>query len=176
MNYAIDDWDVICESGDEKWYIEVKLYRSKYIGMGLLKDILLRMNNRCIITGENAHKVLVVASSIRKEYLAKLSDIDESVIVLDLGNLLFLVQNDEQLKNRLMAFIEFTVEDIPVISPGVIIIRTTMNKASGETNDTRMLIEYFENWKCSERSSKEFEELCSTSLKKLFDERNDIFR
>lgn len=168
INSAIDDWDVICESGDEKCYIEVKLYRSKYMGMGLLKDILFQMNNRRIIKDENAQKVLVIASSIRKEYLAELGDIDETVTVLDLGNLLFLVQNNEQLKNRLMAFIEFTVEDIPVISPGTKIIKTTMNKTSGEINDTKMLIEYFDNWKCSERSSGEYEKLCSSSLKKLF--------
>ena len=157
-------WDIVCYHGDKTFFVETKFYRRKYIGTQLLKELLKQLN--AYDTGkQKAEKVLVVSSEIEEKAYDDLKSELQNIVVLDIRNLLYLVNENNRLKERLLSYIEYAVDDINITSPASCF---AMAVPKEEDDDIQKLISELEAWDPKIKTEKEYEEICVKTLKKLF--------
>ncbi len=140
--------------------------------IALLKQMVYRLSLRNT-QHSKALKVLVVGNVVRWDKINNLN-IDGRVIILDLANLLYLVNNNEKLRERLMSMIDYTIDDVLPKSPDLRItagadnekkVQGNVGRASDKSIDR--YINEIETWD-AHRKSGEYEKLCTKILKELF--------
>ncbi len=165
-------WDIIAGHDQDYCYIEVKTYRRKFMEIALLKQMAYRLSLRNT-QHSKALKVLVVGNVVRWDKINNLN-IDGRVIILDLANLLYLVNNNEKLRERLLSMIDYTIDDVLPKAPDLRItagadnekkVQENIGKASDKSIDR--YINEIETWDVH-RKSGEYEKLCTKILKELF--------
>lgn len=180
------EWDIIAGHDQDYCYIEVKTYRRKFMEIGLLKQMAYRLLLRNT-QHSKALRVLVVGNVVRWDKINNLN-IDGHVIILDLANLLYLVENNEKLKERLLSMIDYTIDDVLPKAPDLRITAGADNEKKGQGNvgkasdksvdkvpeavaETMSRIDRYineiETWDVH-RKSGEYEKLCTKILKELF--------
>lgn len=168
QNYRLNgmkhDWDMIGNYGDLKCYVEVKAYRKKYMEISQLKHILDEITGRHIDEYEGI-KVLVLGSIVKQEHMQK---INSQVVIVDFLRLLFLVENIVDLKERLLAFVDYTIDDIKIDKPDDRIILDKKDKEKEQnSNIIQKYINEIKLWDVNNNYS-EYEKICIGILKELF--------
>lgn len=160
-------YDIYAEKDKNKFYIEVKASRYKVIPNSIISQTI--VSSQLLELEKNEQILLIIANSISskmQEVLKRLSNI----VVVDIGNLLYMVQNNENLRYRLLSLLEFSIDDIELQKPGKLMdcFDEEPQKKSEEKTAIECLIEEIQNWNPKETTSREYEQLCVRTLNTMF--------
>lgn len=117
VNYPISaqerEFDFVLDLPDQKLYIELKYYRSRFIASARLRPL-------CVLLGKlprDSEALLVLTSEVsedvKQEYLEGFH-----VHIWDIKNLLWLFGEFEEIKNEFVALLDYTTGDIEPVPPG----------------------------------------------------------
>ena len=110
-------------------------------------------------------EIQVFVGVISDEMHEKLLQDYPDVIVLDIRNLLYLVQNDEELHRKLVAVLDFSVDELEPLRP---ISHVRIPSQVSKSNYSASLRSKLAAWNPSMMSSAEYERICCDTLKVLF--------
>lgn len=170
--YAKDaEYDVYAEKNGKKLYVEVKALRDKMIG----HQTILSMIGRAKIMGlkDNEYFILVTANMVTKEAKELTKSID-NFLLIDIAELLYMVQDNEDLKYRLLSVVEFTTEDITLIEPTKFMRIIDVDAGDGidslvdNQDEIKRLLAEVKHWEQDKRTSVEYEKFCTKILSVLF--------
>lgn len=163
---SYDKYDILAEKHGVRFYIEAKVARQKVIGMDSVVGAVVAA--RVFGNAPNSKYVLVVANKFSHQ-IQELISKNENIIALDISNLLYIVQNNEFLKSKLLSILEYSVDEIEPEEPKRLIeFLGTMNDDVDEKIIIENLINEVQNWQPNEKTSVEYEDLCIRILKNLF--------
>ncbi len=160
-------YDLIAEKNGMKFYIESKAVRQKVIGSESVSKAIVA-SQMIEQTGNNSKFVLVVANKISEQMQMAIKK-SESMIAIDIHNLLYLVQDNETLKSKLLSLLEFSIDEIEPREPTALIeLLGTIDYEIDEKTIIKGLIGEIHNWDSKIRTSYEYEHLCMRVLNSLF--------
>lgn len=153
-------------SKDNKIYdVNVSYSKSRTINKDLLIKEVLNLDN---LYHSNT-SIIITTGVVIGTHVPSFSFKSELLIV-DIVDLLYIVQDNEIMKNRLAGLVDFNINEINVIETEVI-KRLNLKKISKEEIPYKKYINILENWKNNtdcRRNADKFEELCTEILKVLF--------
>lgn len=168
-------FDICAEKGGKKFFVEVRAVRSKIISKTSVASTILASDLMSL--KNNEYFILVTANMISdsvKEYIRQ----KDKFLVIDISELLYLVQDDEKLKYKLLSLVEFTTEDIELKEPKEFL--RLLDVAEEETTDSliddnekiKQLLQEVNDWEQDKKTSAEYEKFCTKVFKVLFS--NDL--
>lgn len=168
-------YDMLATLNDINYVIEVKFSRTKHIPSTILFIAACRLKEIADIERDSLRSkvpILVVVTLLLADIRKRMEDI--GVIVIDIQNFLFLVQNNEALKSELLSILDFSVNDILPKEPGIQIFNCQKDlldtpQAQGESLRERIAI-----WNTSDGNA-QYEDLCYETLKYLFDNKLSLW-
>lgn len=152
---------VATDSAGNSYCIEVKLYSTRKLsGLGMIKksiDYIYSLG--CEL---NMTPVLVMGNEISEQQKLIINQEYPSLIVIDIRNLLYSFQNQQDVRDELVSLLSYTVEDItPVESP--------INLGWMEHSDTiSTLLAKFDACIAGRSDASKYEKLCCDLLKVAF--------
>ena len=178
LNTPFDIW---ARKNETNYLIEVKFSRTnRAYALGLTETAAklsaFISSDQCHL--QNCVPVLVIGATIKPELRQKIQEY--SVTVIDIQNLLFLVNDNDDLKSELLSILEFSVNDILPEKPDTDIFEINnalpvYEKTKKEVKSkAEYLLERISQWvvtgENAKRRSSEYEKLCYDILKYLFDD------
>lgn len=169
------NYDIYAEKDGKKFYIEVKAVRSRIISKSSIANTIVVSDLMSLKNDE--YFVLVTANMIPaviKEYIRA----KDKFLVIDISELLYLVQDSEELKYRLLSLVEFTTEDIELNEPEEflrmldVVEDETLDSLTDDNEKIKQLLLEVNNWEQDKTTSAEYEKFCTEVLKILFS--NDL--
>lgn len=169
------NYDIYAEKNGKKFFIEVKAVRSKIISKSSIANTTLVADLMSLKDDE--YFVLVTANMIPdliKEYIRT----KDKFLVIDISELLYLVQDNEELKYRLLSLVEFTTEDIELKEPKEflrlldVVEDETLDSLIDDNEKIKQLLQEVKDWEQDKKTSTEYEKFCTKVLKILFS--NDL--
>lgn len=158
--------------------VDVKGYRGIHISADIINNavnqILNYKKHYTSITGETSLKSILVMfceidQNIKNKILEKFN-----LVIWDIGNLIYLCDNDQPLINILTQNLSYPISDVHAIIPLNHLIQTSDNYI--ETPITKniypnQLIKSLQECKCGKKdgNDKKYEEICTNIIKYLFD-------
>ena len=111
-NCNINSFDLLVQSPENKKYaIEIKYSRNS-----LNHYPLAQITNKLIATIDktqyDATPILIIGAILTQKSRRLVKNIQNDIIVLDIQNLLYIVDKDENIKNRLLSLLEYSTNDI----------------------------------------------------------------
>lgn len=192
LNESSDNFFDICARKNKTGYlIDVKFPRANRVyALELIKtaDRLSYFTNiqksniqKCDIQKcdiQNFIPVLIVSATINPKLRQKIQE--SNVIVIDIQNLLFLVNDNYDLKNKLLSILEFSVNDILPEKPNTDIFEVSdelpvyEQTKKGVNSKAESLLARISQWDSTSenarRESSEYETLCNDILQYLFND------
>ena len=97
----------------------------------------------------------------------------EKFLIIDIGELLYLVQKNEELKYRLLSFVEFTTDDIEIKEPIDFLRLFDLSYENkdiliDDKREINQLLGEVNVWDQNKRTSTEYEKFCTQVLRGLF--------
>ena len=130
------DFDLCSKHNDRKYIVEVKYSKSSYYSNSVLYNVASKLNEIALLNENNTYPVIVVSAKITDELRRKIKDINSNIILIDIENLLFMVQENEELRKELLSSLDFSVSDFTPQKPsGELALKTAIKstaKSSGE--------------------------------------------
>ena len=169
------NYDIYAEKEGKKFYIEVKAVRSRIISKSSIANTMLVSD--LMLLKNDEYFVLVVANMIPdliKEYVRT----KDRFLVIDISELLYLVQDNEELKYRLLSLVEFTTEDIELKEPEEflrmldVVEDEILDSLIDDNERIKQLLQEVNDWEQDKKTSVEYEKFCTRVLKILFS--NDL--
>ena len=163
-------YDILAVGEHGQYLIEVKFSRTKRIPNSSLFDVAARLS---VIANSNgdilnpSYPVLVVGASLNSDLRKRIEDI--GVIAIDIENLLFLVQNNEEIKSELLSILDYSVNDLLPKEPSTYIFRMQCKPVKPLKSKGDNLQQRIHEWQNSNGSAA-YEDLCFETLKYLFDD------
>lgn len=159
-------YDLIAKKNGMKFYIESKAVRQKMIGSESVSKAIVA--SQMIEQTENSKFILVVANKISKQ-MKMVIEKSENIIAIDIHNLLYLVQDNETLKSKLLSLLEFSIDGIEPTEPTELIgLLGNIDYEVDEKTIIKGLIGEIQNWDSKIKTSCEYENLCMRVLNSLF--------
>lgn len=155
INNCRGDIDIVAEKNDVKYCVEVKY--------SLLSD---RAAARIVSIAEECEMipVLVVSKFINSEKRDYFQEKYSNLTLIDISNLLFAVHNNDELRNELIASLNYSVDNIEP-TKGFIEINTLQH-----SEYTNSLIKEMELCQAGRPMARTYEVLCHKLLENLFSE------
>lgn len=166
---AHDEADIKATYGNSKYFIEVKYSKSSMMPPSLVIHAASRLHLVSNTFDYQMIPVLVLSGKVTDKLKLQLAQF-ENLIVIDIANLLYLVKDNDKLKNQLLSVLEFSVNDIlpqPIDLSLGIAINANANTLFTEGED---LIRQLNKWNPEETSSVDYENLCYKVLNYLFND------
>lgn len=173
------NYDIYAKKNEKKFYIEVKTVRSKIIGqpsitsaMGMYDKLQLKRNEYYILFAAN-----VIPNSMKEKIKIK-----DRFLIIDISEFLYLVQDNEEFKYRLLSLIEFTTDNIEIKEPTEFIKMLDlledepMDSLIDDNEKIKQLLVEVQHWDQGKRKSAEYEKLCTKVLKVLFSKDLTLWR
>lgn len=166
--HELHEWDLILQKDKINFCIEVKSYRRKYIEIGVLKNILRNLEQRNTIESSDK-RILVLSNLIKPEYFETIvSRYVQNVQIIDYANLLWMTRKNEQLKIKLMNYVDYAVDDIEEKQLDIILPqRNTIEPDKKIQTDAEKYSDIFTKWD-TEQGFTAYENNCTEALKILF--------
>ncbi len=167
-NTVVNGWDLIIDKENITYYVEIKFYRSKYIETGRIKDILRDIEKRRELDINIQNRIILILGNVIDENQRKIINTN-GVLILDIKNILYLVNNNEYLRNQLLSIIEYSLDDITYEEP--FLDFTPLNTEKKENKEKNAIEEYIDKlkfWQPKKNLSSTYEKLCTNVLKELF--------
>ncbi len=166
-NISDNSFDLLVQSPENKKYaIEIKYSRNS-----LNHHPLAQIANKLIATIDktqhDATPILVIGAILTEKSHRLVKNIQNDIIVLDIQNLLYIVDKDENIKNRLLSLLEYSTNDIIPEKPETSIFDVSTPKSTTLEAIGLQLKEKFIHWSTS-NSYMEYENLCYETLHYLF--------
>lgn len=161
-NHKGHGYDIGAERKGIKYAIEIKsLNTLEYRGR-----VLLRSADRVLEVARKEKRipVLAITNLLSKQLENELSQYEE-LIVIDLHNMLYMVKDNNRLRNELVSALDFSVDEIKPIMPNLEVDQIEKNEAETAIDN---YIGLLEAWEPKENTSFKYEELCYQSLKEIF--------
>lgn len=165
------NYDIYAEKGGKKYYIEVKSMRSKrlsqqsILSVRELVDILELKNDEYFIL-----VTMNVVSKVMKEQIRA----KDKFLIIDISELLYLVQDNEELKYKLLSLTEYTTENIEIKKPTEflrmlnIVDDESLDYLTDDADILKRLLVKVRDWEQPKRTSEEYEIICTKVLRILF--------
>lgn len=160
--------DFIAEHKNNKYLAEVKYSNSGFISTNIIDKAVDRLISYTKQDDEKIIPVLIV-NGIASEELKNTKDL----LVIDIANILYLVKDNNNLKNKLLSILEFSKDGIMPSSEKIEEIFNkpkTIDKYT-EEDSVKNLIKELEQWKPIKNNWKKYEDLCREIVDYLFNER-----
>lgn len=164
---------IISKEDSFLYYTQVKYFKSSRITKVMINKIASRLANS---HKEEDKYLLIVASDLPieiKEFIKK----QYKIAILDISNILYLVQYDDCLNKEIRALMNDTVININNIVPEENnelshLFQPLKDKSEINTEDvySQSLINEFEKLSTGKVTARKYEELCTRTLKYLFEE------
>ena len=178
IGYPIEksaDFELSSKHNDKQYIVEVKYSKSNYYSNPVLYNVASKLNEISFLNGNNTYPIIVVSAKITYELRKKIKEINSNIILIDIENLLFMVQENEELKKELLSSLDFSVSDFTPQKPsGELALKTTIKstaKSSGEK-----LKKQIKKWDPKNESSQKYEKLCFDVLRYLFDDELTLWK
>lgn len=147
--------DIIAEKNKNKFCVEVKYSQ--------ITDIAAKRIYK-ISELSNMRPILVTAYNIKESKKTYFQEMYPNLIVIDIANLLFAVQDNAELNNELISLLPYTIDNI-IPKEGFIQINTLQH------NDyTKSLIKEIKQCETGKLKFRTYEQLCNKLLKNIFSE------
>lgn len=158
------EYDILADISGKEFVIEVKISRD----MNIRIDVLLKSVERIYKFADKGKciPVIVIANLIPVALREKLKEYPE-LIVLDIQNLLYLVKDEEVLKNRLLSVLSFSVDNIVPVKP-IELFQYNLKVPIPDKSPFEYLINKIEAWEPERKENTKYEELCTEVLQYLF--------
>ena len=162
-------YDFLAEKDGVRYVIEVKASRTGRVNPGSIFDAARRLRNyfeHAYFMGEwTAIPAIVVIGIVDDRILDALKVWRQDFQLLDIRNLLYMVEENESLRNKLVSLLPFSVEGVHLEKPNIgIAIRN-----DEEPEDIwGKYIHRLRRWEPKSEKSESYEHLCSDILKDLF--------
>lgn len=181
LNAAVKlQYDILAKKYGVTYLIETKFSRGNSVSVLRLSEAASKLSafiNSTQCRSQDCVPILVVGATVTPELRRQ---IHEQVIVIDIQNLLFLVNNNDVLKSELLSILEFSVNDIIPLKPDTNIFEVRndlpLQKDSEEvkSDEGNSLLNRVLDWdsacKDTKKQSSEYEKLCRDVLKYLFND------
>lgn len=164
------DFELSSKHNDKKYIVEVKYYKSSYYSNPVLYNVASKLNEISLLNGNNTYPIIVVSAKITDELREKIKEINSNIILIDIENLLFMVQENDELRKELISALEFSVSGFLPCRPNNIYLKTNIKPSSKSKNTGEILKERVQKWVPKKSNYMEYEELCSDVLRYLFDD------
>ena len=170
-------YDILAKMNDVNYLIEIKFFRTKYLTTSILLDIASRLKN-LTESEENTSNlnipVLIVNVPLLPDIRKKIEDFD--VIIIDLQNLLFLLNENELLKSKLLSILDFSIIDLLPIKPNISIFDNQKKISINSSNvQGEHLKKCIYDWKAS-KGHIQYENLCFKTLNYLFNDELSLWK
>ena len=110
-------FDMIAEKKDKKYVIEVKAARNLLYSGQYAMQAVQKLKNAA--EAEGGIPVLVALNQMRESLKAMLHKFDP-LEILDIHNLLYMVKDNDKLKSELLAFLNYSVDNIEIVKPNIV--------------------------------------------------------
>lgn len=160
-------YDILATKDDTRYLIEVKYSRKNYAPTSSLYDAACRLKVILDKQVVPSIAILVVGTKLKTNLRMKIESID-NIIILDIENLLFLVQDNDSLKSKLLSILDFSVNDFLPEKPNVQLFDLKERPICQPIRQGDLLKERITNWENSNGNT-EYENLCYETLNYLFD-------
>lgn len=107
-------FDICAEQGGKKFFIEVRAVRSKKISKTSIASTVLTAD---MMSLKNDEYFILVTPNVIPDLIQEFIGAKDKFLVIDISELLYLVQDNEELKYRLLSLVEYTTEDIELKEP-----------------------------------------------------------
>lgn len=97
-----------------------------------------------------------------------MAQLDKSIVLLDIRNLLFLIEDNSKLKSKLISLLSYSVEDIELVEPDKNLFPPQESSSFIGDSLIEKLIKKFDIWVSIDSSSTEYEDLCYDALNAMF--------
>lgn len=155
INECQNGIDIVAEKNGEKYCIEVKY---SLINKRVADEII------AIAEEQNMLPILVVSDYINAEKREYYKNMYPNLTLIDISNLLFAVQGNDELRNELIASLNYSVDNI---EPQKGFIEINIIRHSEYTNS---LIKAMEQCQTGRSMAETYEVLCNKLLKNIFSE------
>lgn len=108
----LNSLDYIGRRGDKIYGIAIKEYTTLTAPFSLIKDAAQELTNRVKSIDRQVELILIVSCILDEKILVSLRAQYPRLIFVDIANLLYVVQDDEELKNSLISSLSYTVDDV----------------------------------------------------------------
>lgn len=159
QNYSVfDDVDIRAEYNGKKYAIEVKYSLTREANISMIRKAMERLGNTI---GFNEEAILVVANIVDDS-----SKINSNIQVVDIRNLLYMVNDNEELYNALLGLIEFSIEGLDKKQPTIPLLPN--NKKKIIDSREKEFQDKLKKVTAGKKHALEYEKLCVEILKYLF--------
>lgn len=163
-------YDIYAEKDGKKFYIEAKSVRSKIIGR---QSIMSALGMADILELKSDEFFIVVTANVLPNLMREKVKTMEKFLIIDIGELLYLVQKNEELKYRLLSFVEFTTDDIEIKEPIDFLRLFDLSYENkdiliDDKREINQLLGEVNVWDQNKRTSTEYEKFCTQVLRGLF--------
>lgn len=170
-------FDLQVEKADKSYIIETKFSRTSKFPASTLLESAERLS-KCVPTKvQKAVPILVVGAMVQDPLRKKIQEY--GLIVIDICNLLFLVEQNDELRNELVTFLDYSVADFVPQKPlrdifGIPNAKEFFPEDKRTRSKSEELIDELKRWHTNARNarqrSSDYEKLCIKVLKYLFDD------
>lgn len=168
-------FDICAEKDGKKFYIEVRAVRSKIISKASIASTIVAAD---MMSLKNDEYFVLVTPNVIPNLVQEYIRTKDKFLVIDISELLYLVQDNEELKYRLLSLIEFTTEDIELKEPEEflrmldVVEDETLDSIIDDNERIKQLLQEVNDWEQDKKTSAEYEKFCTKVLKILFS--NDL--
>lgn len=172
LSYGENLWsiDILAHKGDEKLAIEVKAFKSKETRTVLISNALDALLER-MASLENRYTPVLVISSIWDNplYNESFDRVVPRAVIVDIQNLLYMVEGNSELRDRLVSLLPYSVDTITPKPPKFKFRRKTIHKSKvDDATRYNVLIHKLNTWIPKKGNDAEFERLCCDCLESIF--------
>lgn len=160
--------DIFATKDNISYFIEVKYSRTASLPSGVLHNTAFLLKQFTDTQETQLIAILVIGAKLNTNIRRKIENMG-NIIILDIENLLFLVQDNEPLKRELLSVLDFSVNDLFPQKPDVQIFDLQETPTLQFAKPSNTLKERITNW-VNSNGNTEYENLCYETLNYLFDD------
>lgn len=163
------DVDLILDKNELKYIVEVKYFTKSTLDLNVAQNAEQRLK---VLIEKGYIPILVTSNIVREGTLERLKYIGSQLKILDISNLLYVVQNNLELKSRLLQGLNYSTQDIIWRKPDIDIDQVN---EKFHISDSEKLIDELKSIQSGKENFSKYEQCCIKILKYLFEEELGIW-
>ena len=157
--------DLMAVKDETKYLLEVKCSRQGRLPTAVAVDASSKLVEAINASASAIVPVLVVVGTVSNIARERLAKGFSQVIVIDIGNLLYMVESNEPLRNKLISLLPFSVDGVDPVRLDLEVSSMVLKEAIDKWD---AYIRRIDGWVPSEEENAEYENLCCDILEDLF--------
>lgn len=172
--------DFIIHNNEKEIIVETKDYRSKFVESTIINRAIEQLDYyKSILQEENKNDIeaILIMNCYVSEKIKESTYNEKKILILDISNLIYLSQKNEELMKNLIESIQYNIYDIVPKEPIKMELlklqkkENISNSIENEIDSAKKFIQRLENIKYGnkEKNDKEYEKLCVQIIRYLFE-------